>query len=222
MTRNGIISAVKARLDELTSFQEGDALLEAEGLTKPVEQYVDDFLDEATDTVRLLCPERWMVSAEIPTKGDNDVSLLEEDTLPGSDVAYYRLPVPGNFLKVAKVLMSNWDRPCFSATLADGEGYRLLRNPHTTAGPAKPAVVVTGGKIALYGSRVRGATLSVALYIDKRHYDEDEDSMGQHGLVDEAIMWRCALLVLGIMGRADVLKQAETFYVEAVRQLVNG
>ena len=220
MTRSDIISAVKARLDELTSFQEGDALLEAEGLTKPVEQYVDDFLDEATDTVRLLCPWSWMASVEIPTKGEDDTSLLEEDRLPGSDVVYYRLPVPGDFLKIARVRMDNWDRPCFSATLADGEGYRLLRNPHTTAGPAKPAVVFAGNKIELYGSRVSGIGLLAGQYIDKRHYGEDGDSMGQHGFVDEAIMWRCALLVLGVMGRADVLKQAEGFYVEAVRQLV--
>ena len=222
MTRGDIISAVKARLDELTSFQEGDALLEAEGLTKPVEQYVDDFLDEATDTVRLLCPERWMEPVEIPTKDENDVSLLEEDTLPGSEVVYYRLPVPGDFLKIANVRMENWDRPCFSVTLAGGEGYKLLRNPHTTAGPFKPAVVVTGGKIELYGSRVSDVGLSTGRYIDKRHYGEDEDSMGQHGLVDEAIMWRCALLALGVMGRGDVSKQAEAFYVEAVKQLVKS
>jgi hypothetical protein len=224
MTRSEIIKAVKARLDELTPYGESNALLESEGLTKPVEQYVDDFLDEATDTVRLLASARRMLSKSFETYWDGSDGRDEWDDvfksqkLPNSELVYYTLPVPGDFLKIAEVQMGNWARSCFSAFPADGEAYRMLRNPHTTAGPAKPAVVVNGEGIELYGSRVGDVTLFTGRYIDRRHYNEDANSMEQDELVDLAIIWRCALLVLGAMGREE-LKQAEGFYVEAVNRL---
>jgi hypothetical protein len=93
----------------------------------------------------------------------------------------------------------------------------MLRNVYTTAGPAKPAVAVSGGHLELYGSRVSDE-LFIGRYIDNRHYDDDDsETMAQSGLVDSAIIWRCALLVLGAMGRSEVVKQAEVFYMEAVR-----
>jgi hypothetical protein len=225
MTRPEVISAVMARLDELTPFQENDVALDVETLAKPVEQYVEDFLDEATDTVRLLCPERRMTSADLPKEEDGEdeegnpitVSLLKEEKLGNSDIVYYTLPLPSDFLKIAEVRMGNWDRSCFSAAAADGEAYRILRNPYTTAGPAKPAVVVSSGLLEFYGSRVSGITLFTGQYIDNRHYGENENAMAQSELVDSAIIWRCALLVLGAMGRSEVVKQAEAFYIEAIR-----
>ena len=226
MNRNDIISAVKARLDELTPFQESGALLEEQGLTKPVEQYVDDLLDEATDTVRLIAPERRMMSRSFKAYWDGEDGrdefgdVFEAEELGGSSIVYYRLKVPDDFLRIAEVRMGNWDRPCLSITLEGGEGYKLLRNPHTTAGPSKPAVVVCGGYLEFYGSRVSGVELFTGRYIDNRHYGADDNGMEQSHLVDVAIIWRCALLVLGVTGRADVLKQAEAFYVEAVRQLM--
>jgi hypothetical protein len=213
MIRSEIILAVKARLDELTPFQESDVAL-GDGLVKPVEQYIDDFLDEATDAVRLLCPEYRMEA-----KGFGSVSLSEQTLGNEPDIVFYKFTIPEYFLKIAEVRMANWERPCYAALPAGGEAYKLLRNPHTTAGPAKPAVVVTGGNIELYGSRVSGIELDVGTYIDSRHYDETDATMAQDALVDNAIIWRCALLVFGVMGRAEVLKQAEVFYMESMKQL---
>jgi hypothetical protein len=217
MNRSEIISAIKARLDELTPFQEGDVALDES--VKPVEQYIDGFLDEATDTVRLISPAYRLEASEFP-RDDEGNFTLEEDRL-GDGVVYYKLAVPDDFLKIAEVRMANWERPCFSATLEAGESYRMLRNPYTTAGPTKPAVVVTGGNIELYGSRVGGVKLIVGNYIDKKYYDDD-DAPDADVLVENAIIWRCALLVLGVMGRAEVLKQAEAFYVEAARLMVSN
>jgi hypothetical protein len=210
-------------LDELAPFQESEVALDEDRLVKPVEQYIDDFLDEATDTVRLICPEHRMKAVGFEdywdgSDGSDDWDDVFEEKTLDDGIVYYQFKVPDDFLKIAEVRMENWGRSCFSATPEGGEAYRLLRNPYTTAGPAKPAVVVTGEKIALYGSRVSGFGLSVGTYINSQYYDEDGGPV-QDGLVDNAIVWRCAALVLGVMGRADVLKQAEAFYVEAVRQL---
>jgi hypothetical protein len=219
MTRDDIILAVKARLDELTP-QEGAVALDEDALVKPVAQYVNSFLDEATDTVRLLAPVRRTAAVDFPTEDEEGESLLEEEKLGDGVTVYYRLPVPKDFLKVAEVRMDNWNRPCFVALPAEGEDYRLLRNPYTTAGPAKPAVVVADGYLELYGSRVEGVELVAGRYIDNRKYD-DTDNMGQNALVDTAVMWRCALLVLGAMGRSDVVKQVEAFWMEAVRAMLS-
>jgi hypothetical protein len=225
MTRPEIISAVMARLDELTPFQENDVALDVETSVKPIAQYVEDFLDEATDTVRLLCPERRMTSKSFEEYWDGEDGrdnwddAFEAQELGRSSIVYYRLKVPSDFLKIAEVRMGNWDRSCFSAAAADGEAYRMLRNPYTTSGPAKPAVVVSGGLLGFYGSRVSGITLFTGQYIDNRHYDEGEGTMAQSELVDSAIIWRCALLVLGAMGRSEVVKKAEAFYISAVELL---
>jgi hypothetical protein len=226
MTRPEVISAVMARLDELTPFEENDVALDVEASVKPIVQYVDDFLDEATDTVRLLCPERRMTSKSFEEYWDGEDGrdswddAFEAQELGGSSIMYYQLKVPSDFLKIAEVRMDGWDRSCFSAVPSDGEAYRMLRNPYTTAGPAKPAVVVSGGLLEFYGLRGDDIALSVGRYIDNRHYDGGSDTMAQSELVDSAIIWRCALLVLGTMGRSEVVKQAEVFYMEAIRVMI--
>jgi hypothetical protein len=115
--------------------------------------------------------------------------------------------------------MSGWRRPVSEAILEDSEAYKLLRNPYTTAGVSKPAVVVTGNRLELYGSRMPGAILEHKEYVHKIYFSDTADDH-QDNLVVDAVCRRCALSVLGIMERTEAWKHASECYKEALLKLV--
>jgi hypothetical protein len=189
------------RIDELSPFLDSEASLDSDALVHPVRKYIDETLDGATDSVRMAAPLHRLDTKAL-TGSLQPVSL-------NSEITYYTLALPDDFLRIANIRMSNWERSCTQAVTNGGEAYRLLRNPHTTAGSTKPAVVVAGSILELYGSRITGATLQDKEYIHRWRFTETDIAVDLLAL--EAIYWRCAVEVLSIMGRAEAAKQAEQF-----------
>jgi hypothetical protein len=213
MLRKDALSKVKVYIDELTPFDAGELSVAGDILPKPVDNYIDALLDEATDSVRLLAPLHRLSKKNLP----DDVVIT---TRPLSDsIVYYTLPLPEDFLRIACISMSGWRRPVAETVAEDSEAYKLLRNPHTTAGASKPAVVITGHRMELYGSRVPCATLVNKEYIHKAYFSATADHV-QDNLVAEAVCRRCALSVLGIMERTEAWKHASEYYKEALLKLV--
>jgi hypothetical protein len=213
MLRKDALLKVKIYIDELTPFDAGEISVAGDILPKPVDNYIDALLDEATDSVRLLAPLHRLSKKNLP----DDVVIT---TRPLSDsIVYYTLPLPEDFLRIACISMSGWRRPVAEAVAEDSEAYKLLRNPHTTAGASKPAVVVTGHRMELYGSRVPGATLVNKEYVHKAYFSVTADH-AQDNLVVDAVCRRCALSVLGIMERTEAWKHANEYYKEALLKLV--
>jgi hypothetical protein len=211
MTREEAIYAVKVRIDELTSLEETPVTLDGDVQVKPVEACIEETLNEATDAVNMAAPLNRLDKKEF--SGNLDTIPLDGE----SGIIYYRLPLPDDFLKIAKIRMTNWKRPCTQAVPYDSEAYRLLRNPHTTAGLTKPAVVVAKDTIELYGSRTAGDTLLDKTYIHRWVFDNTDKTVNP--LILEAIYWRAALQVLAIMARTDAAKQAQEFYNQALNTL---
>jgi len=213
VTRTEVKTKVKVLLDELTP-NTGTTTLAGDALTQPVAEYIDKALDEATDSVRMVAPVARLNKKALPVGGLWQKSLGADSTLK-----YYLLPAPDDFLKIAYIHMFKWKRGVEKQTPPDGEEYKLLQNPMTTAGPSKPAVVYRNGSLELYGSREDGDSITENMYIHKQYfYDPTPPAPGLtiDKLALDAICWRCAVQVLAIMGRAEVLKKAEEFYQAAV------
>jgi hypothetical protein len=209
MTRTDAIAAITVRLDELSPFSGGTVALDSDALAHPVRRYIEDTLDEATDAVRMIAPLNRLDKKEL---GDNIATKQLYD-----EIVYHQLPLPPDFLRIARIRMNNWERACTQAVAHDGEAYRLLKNPHTTAGTRKPAVAVVGNTLELYGSRIPEASLQEKEYIHRWLLDDTEKTVD--ALVLEAIYWRCAIEVLSIMERKDAAKMAQEFYQEALNLL---
>ncbi|MDR2359389.1 MAG: hypothetical protein LBD87_06280 [Prevotellaceae bacterium] len=213
MLRKDALSKVKVYIDECTPFDAAGLSLAGDILPKPVDQYIDALLDEAADSVRLLAPLFRLSKKNLP----DDIVVTAQPLSDG--FMYYTLPLPEDFLRIANISMSGWHRTVPEAIAENSEAYKLLRNPHTTAGVSKPAVVVTGNRMELYGSRVPGATLVNKEYVHKEYFSDTIDHV-QDNLVVDAICRRCALSVLGIMERTEAWKHAHECYQEALLKLV--
>jgi hypothetical protein len=213
MLRKDVLSKVKVYIDELTPFDAGELSVAGDILPKPVDNYIDQLLDEATDSIRLLAPLFRLSKKILP-----DDSVITAQPL-SDGVIYYTLPLPKDFLRIACISMSGWRRPVTETVAEHSEAYKLLHNPHTTAGVSKPAVVVTGHRMELYGSRIPGATLVNKEYIHKEYFSDTADYAQDHLVVD-AVCRRCALSVPGIMERTEAWKHASEYYKEALLKLV--
>jgi hypothetical protein len=207
MFRKDVKERVKVFIDELTPFSESELTLDSDTLTKPIDSYIDGLLDEATDDVKMIAPLNRI-------RKYNLNSSLSEETLHDGTV-YYTVELPADFLRIATISMTNWHRAVYSSTSKDGEGYKLLRNPHTTAGASKPVIIINGNYLELYGSKISGVEMKDKEYIKKEYFSDEVDYTVDSLLLD-AICWRCAVLVLGIMGRKDVLDKAQEFYNQSL------
>jgi hypothetical protein len=219
-TRSEIAFKVKAMMDELTTFPEGSVSLPSGTLVNPISRYIDALLDEATDSVQLAAPTtRLLKKNNLPEvyRDKYNTGTPATEKLSDGKTVYYTVPMPADFLRVAEVRMEDWERPVFGAVLRDDEEYKLLRNPYTTPGAAKPAVAQVDSRLELYGSRVAGKRLLVGRYVYKWYFTAARVDMARP--VEDAICWRCAMLTLSVMERGEAKAQAERFYNDALARI---
>lgn len=131
MNKATFIQRVKTKMDELTPFNEGLVVFDGAN-TNPVYDTIDALLPECIDEVLYLTP-----SHHLPWK--NAVSQSNQVTL-SNGVGYISLP--SDFIKIARVIFQEWERPVTKAILENDSKYLEQKNKYTRAGISKPVIAL--------------------------------------------------------------------------------
>lgn len=205
MTRDEIISAVKSKIDELTPFDGGLALITSSGNTNlnPVEVYIEQFLDESAKETLLEAP-----AITLPTTAFPNVtySLSESKAM---------LKVEDDYLRVGMIKFSSWERPVFNATYPGDPIYNRQFNKWTRGGKAKPRAVYVNeggvGYLVCYG--VESETGNEASYVATAVAEDMPNALL------EAMQWHNASLVLQVFGKEKISQMAYGRYTKALSLL---
>jgi hypothetical protein len=131
MTRENFISQVKAKMDELTPFNEG--LVISDGMnTNPVFSHIDGLVNECVYEVIISSPVHIF-----PTK--NAVTAVADVTISDN---VGKVVLPTDFAKMASVEFTEWERPVLTVITDQDPKYLLQKNKYTRAGASKPVVVL--------------------------------------------------------------------------------
>jgi hypothetical protein len=192
MDRPGIIKKVLAKMDELTPFDEGLVVSPDMEFVKPVSAYIDEFLNDAASLILKILPLRVLEHTDIPGK----VAIEDEVAT---------IPLPGDFIRIAKVKFTDWKRPVLAAIPDNNPLYKLQSNPFLRAGKVKPvvALAVKDGEASLecFTTSIKdGAELK---YIAKALPEQLPDDL------IEPLTWQCAAIVFRVMQMPDASKLAE-------------
>lgn len=155
MLRSELIQAVKARIDELTPFEEPDGLVALPTSdVKPLSAIIDQTLPRSADAALTLAP------TSIIRDTVNDLSLQANGTPAfGSSPVLSRmmgdeevgvLPIPADYLRLHTVAFDTWRRDVHRAISSDTADYCIMRNPHTRPRNERPAVAVNNGVFEIY------------------------------------------------------------------------
>lgn len=156
------ISRVKAKMDELTPFNEGLVVFDGAN-TNPVFDTIEKLLDECIDEVLLLTPPH-----HLPWK--NAATQSELTIVNG----YGRIAMPPDFIKIARVIFQEWERPVTRAILESDPKYLEQKNRYTRAGVSKPvvALVQSGGQKVLECYTVTSLTGAFINYVYRLPLEE--------------------------------------------------
>lgn len=209
MTRDNYILAVKAKLDEISPFDEPQSFIAADGdpdydEVKPIVSYIDECLDKAAWfclnnlPLTLLARDvtQWKTTASVDKKGVGHIANIDE---------YWRLIRLHDDADI-------WERDVTMFISTADPLYLLQQNAHTRGGCAKPVVVYSPdtSELELYsypaGCGCSGCcntfTMPVVLYyIDSHIAAENVQSY-----IEDFIVLVCAMYVEEILGDTNAAK----------------
>ena len=201
-TRSALSAIVKSKIDELTPFDGGLSLITAPGNTgnNPVEIYIDQFLDDSAKETLLEAPYHVLTSTAF-------VTIVYT-------LALYKalITIPADYLRVASIKFSAWERPVYRATYPGDPEYSRQFNTWLRGGKAKPVATWISdggaGKLVCYG--VVSATGNELYYIAKSVAESTPEK------IHDALTWHCASLVLQVFEKTG---QSETAYARYIKAL---
>jgi len=124
MTRAGIITIVRQKMDEVTAFDE--SIIDNVDL-------IDPSLNEATIKLLQMVPIHLVTPVRMDT---TSLTVLPPDYKTG----YIKLPA--DFLRIHTFKMQDWQRVVNQAIDQQNPKYNLQKNKYTRGGCAKPVVVI--------------------------------------------------------------------------------
>jgi len=175
--RAGIIELVKARIDELSPFNDTSLV--------PSVNVIDKILDNSAKTILLALPLHLLTptvfTGTITQTGNTGHVTLDND-----------------FLRLHSFKMTEWDTEVTQAITPANPKYILQKNPITMGGVNKPVVVIksdSNGKTLYYYSIPTGGThtLEYAYYIPLMTAENLPDD------ILDVVAWQCAADVILIM-----------------------
>lgn len=193
MLRGEVERRIKAKLEELSPFEEPDALVAiATSDVKPMDSYITEMLTCACDDVLSAVPLHLVRETVKDIDAAGGMSVAE-------GVGY--VDVPCDFLRLHTVRFGKWRRDVKAAITPESPSYVLQRNKYTRGGMEKPVVAVNDGRFEIY-SVSEGDECEVFRYIPMtcEGCDEFEDSIA------EMVVLRCAVLVLEVFSEFDKAK----------------
>jgi hypothetical protein len=186
MLRPDLISKVKIRMEELTPFDEGLVVSVDAKAVKPLEQYIEELLDEAARDLLLTAPLHILVATDLTAT----VTVTD-----GVGV----MVLPDDYLRLAYLQMNDWKRPVIVPISESHPDYILQLNAHTRGGFTKPVVVERHdeSKKILECYTVTNAEKKRAGYIKKVVAEQVQDDLA------EVLCWLCAAKVFQVFEMGD-------------------
>lgn len=204
MTRDNYILAVKAKLDEISPFDEPNNFIAADGdpdydEVKPIISYIDKSLDEAA---------RYCLS-------DLPLSLLTQDIIKDEIEVFVSKRGVGTATiddldncRWARVHDPNdiWERDVTAFYTTTDPMYLLQQNMHTRGGCSKPVVVIAPevGGLEFYSFPIADTTYTLTV----EGYTVDTSTTVENiaSSIERFIVLRCAAYVEEILGDANAAK----------------
>ena len=199
MDRDGIITSVKVKIDELTP----------DGVALPLEEIIGPVLDESARELLLALPSRLLDAEDLNLEG---IAYSEDKR------AY--IPVPNDFLKIGKIRFPKWEKTVSTAIKEESPEYTLENNPYTRGGWSRPTVSLINkdGDTVLEGSKVDGSVAEEKITTEATKRKELLPEELPDMLID-SLGWLAASKVLQITGNINGGSAAHSRYEANVRLL---
>lgn len=181
MTKEQIIKAVKVKMEEITPFDDGLMVLNAE--VKPIESYISEVFQNSIDKLLMICPLSLTTETSLPSTG------LTSTTNNGKSIG--KLSIPDDFIRLHTFKMAGWERPVHRCISTENPKYSEQLNPWTRGGNSKP-VIVNKGYLEIYTYNT-GDTVQTSLYI--KRVDIDAPDISIH---DKLINPLCSLIAADV------------------------
>ena len=197
MTRSALIDAVRARIDEVASGR--DSLVDV-GVEEnnPTDTMIDAFLDESALEVLQTAP-----AIRLPVK---DGSALAVSADP-NDTTIGEIALPGNFLRMVCLQMSDWNRPLYAIEPEGSVIATRQKNRYLRGGASKPAAVLekrpAGYYLCYFSTNATPHAIKRLEYVPALAADA---VTGQQNI--DALCWVCAAKVLTVSQEANAAAAA--------------
>jgi hypothetical protein len=202
MTRDELKSTVKSKIDELTPFDGGLALITSDVnlQNNPVELYIEQFIDQSARETLLEAPAHVLPLTVL--------SGLVFD-LTNKKVT---IPQPADFLRMGIVKFASWERPVYTVTYPGNPEYNKQLNTYLRSGHSRPKVIwmnISGAPVFIcYGvESLTGA--------DAR-YTAETVAENMPEILYEAMTWHCAFQVLEVFDREKLSQMAMGRYTKSL------
>ena len=195
MTREQVIQKVLSKLDEVAPFDDSTIVTGADSLANPVRAIVLELMDECANQVLLDAP----INSCPVTSFSSTITL---DITNASVDGVLTIQMAADFIKIATLDLSCWDRPISRTYPQDHPIYQLQRNKYTRGGLSKPVGILiktpAGFNIECYTitkpTSITGF-VRTATYIKRTAIELLPDNL------IELATWLCAARVCQAIGR---------------------
>lgn len=215
MTRGEYIEAVRVKLEEISPFDDpswfiADTANEANKV-KPIREYIDATLNEATKEMLLLLPPS-LIWADTDvfnlTTPNNSYYYLEGDPAEQMHVGKLALEqaVGPTYVRILYVKVGAWLRPVTELITDQDKRYQLQCNPYTRGGVAKPVVVYLTQPRYMLELYSIPAAADADKSITMRYMDVGRRPEMLASDIGEYIVLNCAAKVFVIMERPELAK----------------
>jgi hypothetical protein len=200
-----LTAIVKSKIDELTPFDGGLALITATGnlANNPIDTYIVQFLNESAKETLLETPIHALPLTNFATI-DFDLTLKKAT-----------ITIPSNYLRISVVRFSSWERPVSNVTRPGEAGYIMMDNPYLRPGKKRPRVfwIIESGipKLVCYG--VESNSNYTAKYV------AETLAINIIGKLIEPMTWHCAFQVLQVFDKDKLSQTAYARYAKALSLL---
>lgn len=197
MTRSALIDAVRVRIDEVSS---GRTALVDVGVEEnnPTDTIIDSLLDEAALEVLQTAP-----LLRLPVADGSSATVTPD----ASDTAIGEIALPGNFLRMVCLQMSDWNRPLYHVEPEGSLVATRQKNHYLRGSASKPVAVLEkrpSGYVLCYFST--GASTHEVKRLEYVPALRAESVTGQQNI--DALCWVCAGKVLTITQDANAAAAA--------------
>jgi hypothetical protein len=204
-TRTELTAIVKSKIDELTPFDGGLALITATGnvANNPIEIYIEQFLDESAKETLLEAPIHVLPLTAF-------TGIVFDLTIKKATI-----PIPITYLRVGIIKFSSWARPVYRALYPGDPGYENQFNPYLRAGKAKPKAIWINesGSAELICYGVESNTGYDARYVAETLAENMPSKLV------EPMTWHCAFQVLQVFDKDKLSQVAYMRYSKSLSLL---
>jgi len=216
-TRTEYINAVKAKLDEISPFEEPDHFIAATSVTgdtldedytkvKPVISYIESELDNAAQ----FCLNALPISLLADDVDEDTMTVCIDANGVGHIKDFYE------YLRLLRVACVQFDRDVTAFITSVSPIYLLQQNKYTRGGQAKPVVSYTPEKAELELFSFPAALNNQHSMANVRYIDCRKKVEMVHSHIERFIVIRAAMNVMRILGDDNAVARLTNEFNEAV------